>query len=343
MLIQSNTAYSIPLADKSVQCVVTSPPYYGLRDYGTAQWIGGDSNCDHKVGRFEYPVNEKQKSNNGSAGHQAIGVCPKCGAVRKDKQIGLEQSPDEYVQKLVNVFREIRRVLKDDGTVWLNLGDSYSATRWSDTPSTTGISRSCSDIVSDRNTGLSPKNLIGIPWRVAFALQADGWYLRSDIIWHKPNPMPESVKDRPTKAHEYIFLLTKNAKYYYDNEAIKEETQAKVIEPRMKKEKREVYNGKYLNAGVKRTMSRNKRSVWTITTKSYKGAHFATFPPDLIEPCILAGSRVGDIILDPFVGSGVTVMVANKFGRYGVGLDLSYSYLKEQASVRIVKDKYLTK
>lgn len=296
LLIQSNSLY-IPLADKSVNCAVTSPPYYGLRDYGVAG------------------------------------------------QIGLEQTPEEYVQKLVNVFREVKRVLREDGTLWLNLGDSYSATRWSNTPSSTGISRSYSDIISDRNTGLPAKNLIGIPWRVAFALQANGWYLRSDIIWAKPNPIPESVKDRCTKSHEYIFLLSKKSKYYYDNDVIKEplahpkETRRPVgskgaweLDGRKQRENGggSSYSG-YPN-------KRNKRDVWTVTTKSYKGAHYATFPPDLIKPCILAGCPEGGIVLDPFVGSGTTVMVANQNNRNGIGLDLSWKYLDENARVRVRAD-----
>ena len=237
------------LPDQSINTCITSPPYWGLRDYG------------------------------------------------EEKQLGMEDTPEEFVNNLVEVFREVKRVLRDDGTVWLNLGDTYSATRWSNTPSTTGISQSHSDIVLQKKTKLPDKNLVGIPWRVAFALQQDGWYLRQDIIWHKPNPMPESVKDRCTKAHEYIFLLSKSPKYYFDNEAIKEDC-AQSTKERDKYQrtgyKKESHGDKinHLNPKDKFRKSndkRNKRSVWTVTTKPFKGAHFATFPMDLIEPCVLAG------------------------------------------------------
>ena len=235
-----------------VQTCVTSPPYFGLRDYG------------------------------------------------HDGQIGLEQTPEEYIKAMVEVFRCVRDVLADDGTLWLNLGDSYGA----------------------------GKQLFGIPWRVAFALQADGWYLRQDIIWHKPNPMPESVRDRCTKAHEYIFLLSKQERYYFDNESIK-------VPCKQDWGKRDRTNGKYHNEGSglqphsgleKSYTMANRRSVWSVTTQPYKGAHFATFPPDLIEPCILAGSRAGDTVLDPFMGSGTTAAVAIKHGRKYLGCELNPEY-----------------
>lgn len=275
------------LPDEVVQCVVTSPPYWGLRDYG----VGG--------------------------------------------QIGLEKTPEEYVQKLVEVFREVRRVLRKDGTLWLNLGDSYAGSgRGGNNPEywpkhkmfgkegyADGIlGRPCS--VPE---GLKQKDLVGIPWHVAFALQAEGWYLRSDIIWAKPNPMPESVTDRPTKSHEYIFLLTKSPRYYYDAEAIKErgtipagtlaakgsgEREGNRRPPEYKE-----YDG-----------TRNKRSVWTITTKPYSEAHFATFPPELPELCIKAGTKPGDVVLDPFLGSGTTAEVARKLGRVGLGFELNPKY-----------------
>ena len=244
------------IESQSVQTCVTSPPYWGLRDYG------------------------------------------------HDGQMGLEKTPDEYVANLVEVFAEVRRVLKDDGTLWLNLGDSY---------------------------GLKPKDLIGIPWRVAFALQADGWYLRQDIIWAKPNPMPESVKDRCTKSHEYLFLLSKSPKYYYDNEAIKE--------PSLGLGKTAIRFGgnKYgdsddpkhaTKSGNEYTDSgkRNKRDVWTINTKPFKGAHFATMPEALVEPCVLAGSREGDIVLDPFLGSGTVAVVAERYRRNWIGCELNPDY-----------------
>lgn len=279
------------LEEQSVNTCITSPPYWGLRDYGEAD------------------------------------------------QLGLENTPEEFVENLVKVFREVKRVLRDDGTVWLNLGDTYSATRWSNTPSTTGISQSHSDIVLQKKTKLPDKNLVGIPWRVAFALQQDGWYLRQDIIWHKPNPMPESVKDRCTKAHEYIFLLSKSPKYYFDNEAIKEDSvfvnskgekgkpnSAKSIGKSTKdKDGFNIRDG-FKNMGAYR--KRNKRSVWTITTKPFKGAHFATFPMDLIEPCVLAGCPMGGTVLDPFGGSGTTGIVAANHGRNAVLLELNAEYIE---------------
>ena len=243
----------------SVHCCVTSPPYFGLRDYG------------------------------------------------HENQIGLERTPEAFVQELVEVFREVRRVLRDDGTLWLNLGDSYNAYN-----ANRGASTSISDGTAGRGhpthrrglttPTLKNKDLIGIPWRVAFALQSDGWYLRQDIIWHKPNPMPESVTDRCTKAHEYLFLLSKGARYHFDSEAIKEP--------------------------ATKGATRNRRSVWSVTTKPFKGAHFATFPPDLIEPCILAGCPAGGTVLDPFMGSGTTAAVSLQHGRQFVGVELNPEYLE---------------
>ena len=267
---------------------VTSPPYYGLRDYG--------------------------------------GV---------DSQIGQEQSPDEYIQQLVEVFRQVRELLTDDGTLWLNIGDSYYNYRPGKGQSLVQqtVSNNKQDLPDtcarrgNKLNGLKEKDLIGIPWMLAFALRADGWYLRQDIIWHKPNPMPESVKDRCTKSHEYVFLLSKNKKYYYDNDAIKE--------PAKDWGTRDRTNGKYHNKGTglnphtglnKSYPTKNKRSVWSITNKPYKGAHFATFPPQLVEPCILAGSQPNDIILDPFMGSGTTAMVAKSLGRDYIGCELNEEY-----------------
>jgi len=320
LLINSN-AKQIPLADGSVNCVITSPPYYGLRDYGV------------------------------------------------DGQIGLEQTPAEYVTNLVQVFREVWRVLRDDGNVWLNLGDSYAGNMSrASNGGRAGYGTPREGIFSRGGEGIKDKDLIGIPWSVAFALRDDGWYLRQDIIWAKPNPMPESVKDRCTKAHEYVFLLTKSARYYYDYEA--------VLEPATgfdgRKDTKMKGSDKYANGSVPNQQpqtvavkgherwthtlttgatgephsgylnpdgslrvhlkdgvpARNKRSVWTVSTKPYKGAHFATFPPKLIEPMILAGCPKGGVVLDPFVGSGTTVMVANQLGRQGIGIDLNPKYLK---------------
>lgn len=274
------------------QTCVTSPPYYGLRDYG----------------------------------HEG--------------QIGLEETPEEYIAAMVEVFRCVRDVLADDGTLWLNIGDSYNAAQTNRSGQNgydDGRANRSKRFSVGGVEGLKPKDLIGIPWMLAFALRADGWYLRQDIIWHKPNPMPESVQDRCTKAHEYIFLLSKSQKYYYDRESIREEI-------------KETTNGK---AGVRRsgdskTRSRehwgvphnpenviveydeikgaNKRSVWSISTKPYEGAHFAVFPEELIEPCIMAGAPVGGIVLDPFMGSGTTAQVAQDLGRKYLGCELNPEY-----------------
>jgi len=297
----------------SVHCCITSPPYWGLRDYGTAKWEGGDPKCDHRVGRFETPCSDKQKSNSGSAGHQARGECPKCGAVRVDEQLGLEQTPEEYVARLVLIFREVRRVLRDDGTLWLNLGDSYTGGKQGRGDVGNKICGVCTRTVEPGTmkqrpvpVGMKPKDLVGIPWRVAFALQADGWWLRQDIIWAKPNPMPESVTDRCTKAHEFIFLLTKSARYYYDAEAAKEPNSPTGMPYGDSKSERAIVTraaqGETLgkSSGLRpmtfeerkiyATQGRNLRSVWTIPTKPFKDAHFATFPPELPERCIRAGT-----------------------------------------------------
>jgi len=271
-------------AGVKVQTCVTSPPYFGLRDYG------------------------------------------------HDGQIGLEETPDAYIARLVEVFREVRRVLTDDGTLWLNIGDSYASGGRTEydpdpkLPNRGGKHRQRSTAAN----GLKPKDLIGIPWILAFALRADGWYLRQDIIWHKPNPMPESVTDRCTKAHEYVFLLSKSGRYFYDHEAVKEAAAG-------------VPNGGRMRAGVKSfetqsggkesstlgaaaTETRNRRSVWTVAPRPYAGAHFAVFPPALVEPCILAGSRPGDVVLDPFMGSGTTAAVAIEHGRQFIGCELNPEY-----------------
>ena len=274
---------------KTARMCVTSPPYYGLRNYGD-----------------------------------------------EDKQIGQENTPEEYINNLVEVFREVREVLTDDGTLWLNIGDSYYNYRpgkGSKTYPKQTIANNNQDLpvyTSKRGNkleGLKEKDLIGIPWMLAFALRADGWYLRQDIIWHKPNPMPESVRDRCTKSHEYIFLLSKNKHYYYDNESIKEPAKDWGTRDRTK--------GKYHNKGTglqphsglsKSYPTKNKRSVWSITNKPYRGSHFAVFPPDLIEPCIKAGSEEGDCVLDPFMGSGTTAMVAKSLGRDYIGCELHEDY-----------------
>jgi DNA modification methylase len=266
-------------------------------------------------------------------------TAPDCGATRKDKQLGLEDTPEEFVENLVRVFKEVKRVLRDDGTVWLNLGDSYYNYRpgKGQALSKQSVSNTDQDLPQDcarrgnKIAGLKEKDLVGIPWRVAFALQADGWYLRQDIIWHKPNPMPESVRDRCTKSHEYIFLLSKNPKYYYDNEAIKEDAKSAG-------KKSDGFKGRQGGAEYHATSGgigseekiynkKNKRSVWTITTKPYKEAHFATFPTELIEPCVLAGCPEGGTVLDPFGGSGTTGLVASKHNRNAVLCELNEGYI----------------
>ena len=280
------------LTNSSARMCVTSPPYYGLRDYG------GEKN-----------------------------------------QIGQEESPEEYVKQMVEVFRLVRDVLTDDGTLWLNIGDSYYNYRSDGNYPKQTVSKTRQDLPQstpvrgNKLKGLKSKDLIGIPWMLAFALRADGWYLRQDIIWHKPNPMPESVQDRCTKAHEYIFLLSKSKNYFYDNEAIKE--------PAKDWGTRDRTNGKYHNPGsglaphsglTKSYATKNKRSVWSVTVKPYKGAHFATYPEDLVEPCILAGSEKGDIVLDPFMGSGTTAMVAKKNSRSYLGCELREEYASLQTA-----------
>lgn len=294
------------MPDKSVHCCVTSPPYFGLRDYGV------------------------------------------------DGQIGLEPTPDEFVQALVEVFREVRRVLRDDGTLWLNLGDSYAGSYGNQgRKETRGTQRQINGAMMqqvndgrypsagsktgslERTPGLKNKDLIGIPWRVAFALQADGWYLRQDIIWHKPNPMPESVRDRCTKAHEYVFLLSKSPRYFFDGDAIKEPVAASTVErlaqPTLAQQTGSARVPGKTNGAMKAlggSDTRNRRSVWAVTTKPFKGVHFATFPADLIKPCILAGCPVGGTVLDPFGGSGTTAGVALAHGRNAVLCELNPEYAK---------------
>ena len=322
------------LPDAAINTCVTSPPYYGLRDYGV------------------------------------------------DGQIGLEETPEQYINRLVEVFREVKRVLRDDGTLWVNIGDSYHHTQSNNggyskkstlagftNPETKGrIANEAGNAVRLNMDGVKPKDLIGIPWMLAFALRADGWYLRQDIIWAKPNPMPESVRDRCTKSHEYIFLLSKSPKYYYDAESISEPVSESTVwrcsqdvdaqtgsdrvpgktNGNMKAVMPRYGGNKYTNDPdvFSRTKSgnayeyrpmRNKRSVWTVTTKPFKGSHFAVFPPDLIEPCILAGCPADGLVLDPFTGSGTTGVVALKNGRNFVGCELNPQYV-EMAKRRIKRE-----
>ena len=267
------------------QTCVTSPPYYGLRDYG----------------------------------HEG--------------QIGLEETPEEYIKQMVEVFRCVWDVLEDDGTLWVNIGDSYAGNNSrASNNGRAGFGNAREKVVNRTGEGLKTKDLIGIPWMLAFALRADGWFLRQDIIWHKPNPMPESVQDRCTKAHEYIFLLSKSQKYYYDHDAIKDPVKDDWGT-------RDRANGKYHNEGTglqphsgleKSYEMANKRSVWSVPVKPYTGAHFAVYPTELIEPCILAGAPVGGIVLDPFMGSGTTAQVAQDLGRKYLGCELNTEYGKLQ-------------
>tara|TARA_R100000808_G_scaffold18894_1_gene41267 strand:- start:1383 stop:2474 length:1092 start_codon:yes stop_codon:yes gene_type:complete len=330
------------LDDQSVQCVVTSPPYWGLRDYGTATWEGGDENCEHLADRSKYEKNfndSLQSTNTGTYATDIIGKweCPKCKAVRIDDQLGLEETPQEYVQSLVNVFKEVKRVLKDDGTVWLNLGDSYAGTGHkgdSKDPKHPEGRNAQKVALNHKVKGLKSKDLVGIPWRVAFALQDDGWYLRQDIIWAKPNPMPESVKDRCTKSHEYIFLLTKKPKYYYDTEPIREdvkESNKGFITARARTASGALGGENQHNMerrDYEEIKGANKRDVWTITTKPYSEAHFATFPTDIPEICIKASSKEGDTVLDMFAGAGTTGLVADRLGRDAVLIELNPEYVK---------------
>lgn len=346
------------LEPESINCCITSPPYWGLRDYGTGKWEKGDASCSHKRDSKQSELTQTGHRNLEGAVGDGIykDICRRCGAIRKDDQIGLELTPKEYVKKMIAVFAEVKRVLRKDGTLWLNLGDSYSSgNRKTTTPQTirgnnNEKSKEATNARPPVVEGIKQKDLIGIPWRVAFALQEDGWYLRQDIIWHKPNPMPESVTDRCTKAHEYIFLMSKNANYYFDSEAIKErsvwyidgEGTIKRVERQregLKSNPTEMKNGiriKYPNGkhGDKQQSpktiygKRNKRSVWSVNTRPYKEAHFATFPKELIEPCVLAGCPKDGTILDPFGGSGTTAEVAVENGRNAILIELNPEYVQ---------------
>jgi DNA modification methylase len=287
-----------------VQTCITSPPYYGLRDYG----------------------------------HSG--------------QIGLEESPEEFIENLVDVFRHVRNILADDGVIWVNIGDSYynyrpgkgqALVKQSVASNDQDLPQTCARR-GNKLEGLKEKDLIGIPWMLAFALRADGWYLRQDIIWHKPNPMPESVRDRCTKAHEYIFLLSKSKNYYFDNEAIKYDATSTDNTNRNRDDTR-LNNtpGRTKMGGLKKNdyTKANKRSVWTVNTKPYKGAHFAVYPQELIEPCVLAGSREGDIVLDPFMGSGTTAAVAIKNGRKYLGCELNQEYESLQQERITIEEKVI--
>jgi len=315
-----------------VQMCVTSPPYYGLRDYGTAEWVGGDNSCEHKglvISNNRNFIDEGGRGSNKKA--ISSGNCLKCGAIRKDSQIGNEQTPQEFIDNLVEVFACVWDILADDGTLWVNLGDSYANnSSQASNNGRAGFGNPREKVVNRIGNGYKQKDLMGMPWRLAFALQDFGWYLRQDIIWHKPNPMPESVTDRCTKSHEYIFLLTKNQKYYFDSKAIQEpaENAGKVGGSFKGRQGGAEYHAQSGGVGsdAKEYENRNKRDVWSVPVKPYSGAHFAVYPEELVEPCILAGSKVGDIVLDPFFGSGTTGQVAQNLGRKWIGCELNKEY-----------------
>jgi DNA modification methylase len=369
------------LPSESVQTVVTSPPYFGLRSYGTQQraW-GGRQECTHVWGENlparhpgQVPQSITRENTVAAAQNAPTGsFCQECGAWRGD--FGLEPTPELYIEHLVDIFRAVRRILRDDGTLWLNLGDTYwggkgqsgsGGKEYQQRRSENGLSFSTPEAhvggkgktkpQDGRHEIIKPKDLIGIPWMAAFALRADGWYLRSDIVWHKPNPMPESIEDRPTRAHEFIFLLTKAPRYFYDHKAIQEvavtsaedkasqsfgapggkvasntfakSQSGKKWEPQMGGGGNgfKGHSGNSKADGTTYVM-RNKRDVWSVTTRPFPEAHFATFNPELITPCVLAGAREGDTVYDPFTGSGTTGLVALRHGRNFIGSELNPEY-----------------
>ncbi|MGI9463613.1 MAG: DNA-methyltransferase [Aestuariivirgaceae bacterium] len=356
------------LPAESVHCVVTSPPYWGLRDYGTASWDGGDPECNHKADlQKERPELVNGVSSWGPRDGRPTKECPHCGAKRIDRQIGMEPTMGEHIETMVGVFREVRRVLRKDGTCWLNYGDCYATApngrSAADTKATGNDDRTFRDKPFSTVGGtLKPKDLCMIPNRLAIALQDDGWWVRSEIIWSKPNPMPESVTDRPATAHEKVWLLTKSARYYYDAEAVRRPMAAASVD-RLSQDVGSQEGSHRAHAGGKtngtmkavgrktdkqRGHSRrhagfndrwdampreeqqangaNLRNVWTIPTKGYSEAHFATFPPALVEPCIKAGCPADGTVLDPFGGSGTTGMVADRLGRNAILIELNPEY-----------------
>lgn len=352
------------LPEEKFNTVVTSPPYWGLRDYGIEPVVWGEEeSCEHEWGEELPPVSQSnwdtiewndgrpkgasagwKKEVSGTKAQTAGSYCSRCGAWRGS--LGLEPTPELYVRHLIEIFQGVRRVLRKDGTLWLNLGDSYNAMQGKQNMDVLGrqykggghkTSSRHYSLKKPTPPGLKPKDLVGIPWSVAFALRADGWWLRSDIIWHKPNPMPESVQDRPTKAHEYLFLLSKSGKYYYDADVIREPIKEASIE-RYKYSLKGSYTPGSVYPNEKREhphnwvqnpeKGRNRRTVWTIPTKPYSDAHFAVFPEELIKPCILAGAPLDGWVLDPFAGSGTTLAVSRRLRRNAIGIDINGEYKK---------------
>ena len=335
------------LAESSIDCCITSPPYWGLRDYGTAQWRGGDPLCDH-IQFLNKHGGERADRNQEGYKKQYKSICRKCGATKFDLQIGLEENLDDYLLNLRIVFAEVFRVLKKDGTLWLNLGDSYAGSSMTGGFMGFGYKQMRKHEHSTLRSGLRDKDLIGIPWMVAFTLKELGFYLRQDIIWHKPNPMPESVKDRCTKAHEYIFLMTKRPNYYFDQTAMFEKaaydgrtdtlskgsakySETEKYSPSNKQTFAGTVHDRWSNVNEFGVRMRNRRSVWTVPTNGYAGAHFATFPIDLINPMVMT-TRKSAVILDPFFGSGTTGIAAIRNGRKYLGIELSREYCDLAAS-----------
>jgi DNA modification methylase len=328
----------------SAQCLVTSPPFWNLRDYGTGEWHGGSPDCDHKrpagslggLNGFQdhwISAEATAKKVEGYGRVSYAGACGRCGATRLDSQIGLEETPEEWVESLVDVMRAARRVLRPDGVAWIEVGDTYADRASTAEKGASTLSRPVPRKTNALVNGRKAKDLVGAPWMLAFALRADGWYLRSDTIWHRPNPMPESVTDRPTKAHSYVFLLSRSDRYFYDADAIREPNQpdgrraTKIAGNGAGVTTHENYANRVDAERWPNPLGANARSVWSIPPQSSAIEHFAMMPEALAARCIAAGSRVGDVVLDPFMGSGTTALVARRMGRLAIGCELSADFL----------------
>lgn len=360
------------LEPESVHCVVTSPPYWGLRDYGTGRWEGGDAACDHRSPTMRQGRNEARATLKGSAATNSAqlllaqkSACGKCGAVKIDEQLGLEPTVGEHIAAMVDVFNDVRRVMRKDATLWLNYGDCYATSpngrSAADTKAAGNDNRTFRDKPFSTIGGvLKAKDLCMIPNRLAIALQENGWWVRSEIIWAKPNPMPESIKDRPATSHEKIWLLAKSERYYYDGDSVRRPLLQTSVD-RLSQDVESQVGSARANGGTKtngpmkavastdkqrghrrrhagfnerwdampreeQTASANLRNVWTVATAAFSDAHFATFPPELIEPCIKAGCPANGVVLDPFLGSGTTALVADRLGRNCIGIELNPEY-----------------